>query len=294
MEALPGRKHHRPSCLSDKLFFSENFDLETLEKRPEQQATRTRMDGIRFQESFKQAKVLAFASRARGFWFRDASATLYRTRAKVQDQRRVQIRAETHFHKLSNRRRPRSFQNQLRASQSLRKPQEASGRVDSVQEIQFPRLWKLVRSPGRQSTCALDKRAYLWLRESRWLQMLNQYRNQAKFRQRVCAKGDWLQFLWQQSIQLEYHRLTITNIKQQLESDQNQQTRKHGQRISSNKSKDFESKYPIKKRGSDLSVYELRAKEFPSFQVNWRVLILLVWIDIKGMRRVLRRAKQPD
>ena len=47
----------------------------------------------------------------------------------------------------------------------------------------------------------------------------------AKFRQRVCAKGDWLQFLWQQSIQLEYHRLTITNIKQQLESDQNQQTR---------------------------------------------------------------------
>jgi ABC-type nitrate/sulfonate/bicarbonate transport system ATPase subunit len=29
----------------------------------------------------------------------------------------------------------------------------------------------------------------------------------------------------QQSIQLEYHRLTITNIKQQLESDQNQQTR---------------------------------------------------------------------
>ena len=31
MEALPGRKHHRPSCLSGKLFFSENFDLETLE-----------------------------------------------------------------------------------------------------------------------------------------------------------------------------------------------------------------------------------------------------------------------
>ena len=70
-----------------------------------------------------------------------------------------------------------------------------------------------------------SRQARFWLRESHWLQMLNQYMNQAKFRQRVCAKGDWLQFLWQQSIQLEYHRLTITNIKQQLESDQNQQTR---------------------------------------------------------------------
>ena len=144
-----------------------------------------------------------------------------------------------------------------------------------------------------------SRQARFWLRESHWLQMLNQYMNQAKFRQRVCAKGDWLQFLWQQSIQLEYHRLTITNIEQQLESDQNQQTR--NLTWAKNKFKQvqgFRGQVPNQKErcGSDLSVYELRAKEFPSFQgqVNWRVLILLVWIDIKGMRRVLRRAKQPD
>ena len=63
---------------------------------------------------------------------------------------------------------------------------------------------------------------------------------------------------------------TINSIGISSFDDHKHQTtvreRPKGQRISSNKSKDFESKYPIKKRGSDLSVYELRAKEFPSFQ----------------------------